>query len=157
MSPAPSVAAVAELSLMPSYVPPPVPLTAAGGGGGDRGGQGGGGAEQTIELLRTQLREIVTRQIYHSIFVVSAADDHVATHLRSLSSITPSHLGVTKALCLPSLWTAAANQLKRIDSIATPAAGLRCVMRSWDALLGVLGVWSKHAQVLSGRLASLRF
>ena len=37
-------------------------------------------------------------------------------------------------------------QLSALDSIATPAAGLRCVLRSWDALLGVLGVWSKHAQ-----------
>ena len=46
----------------------------------------------------------------------------------------------------PALWKKAATQLQAIDGVTTPATALRCVLHSWDALLGVLGVWSKHAQ-----------
>lgn len=62
-------------------------------------------------------------------------------HLLSLADLAPAHLGVSRALCVPGLWRAAVSQLAPLDSVATPAAGLRCVLRAWDALLGVLGVW----------------
>ena len=102
--------------------------------------------EGTVALLRTHLREVLTRQLYHSLLARSADDEPVHTHLKTLSSLRPEHLGVNAVLCMPDLWSAAVQQLKSLDSVPTPAAGLRCVLRSWDALLGVLGVWSKHAQ-----------
>ena len=38
------------------------------------------------------------------------------------------------------------EQLRALEVAPTPAAALRCVLHSWDALLGVLGVWQRHAQ-----------
>ena len=102
--------------------------------------------DETANLLRVHLREIATRQVYHSLFACSADDASVAAHLRSLSTLQPEHLGVKRALAKRELWQAASHQLQAIDGVTTPAAALRCVLRSWDALLGVLGVWSKHAQ-----------
>ena len=78
------------------------------------------------------------RRRYPALFARSADDAPVAAHLRALAHVRPAHLGVATALCAPSLWLAAVEQLRALDGAPTPAAGLRCVLRTWDALLGVL-------------------
>jgi hypothetical protein len=83
--------------------------------------------DQTGQLLRRHLREIATRQVYHSLYATSVDDATVAAHLRSLAALTPDQLGVKKRLAEPALWKNAATQLKAIDGVTTPAAALRCV------------------------------
>ena len=38
------------------------------------------------------------------------------------------------------------QQLVPLDDMRTPTDVLRVITRTWDSLLGVLGVWSRHAQ-----------
>ena len=54
----------------------------------------------------------------------------------------------TKRLSLSerALWDAAVVQLRRLDQATTASAALSCVLRTWDALLGVLGVAHKGIQ-----------
>ena len=123
-----------------------------GGGASSTGASAASDAARSAEdgaktaLLRSHLRELLTRQLYHSLLARSADDEAVAAHLSTLDVLEPAHLGVTKALRMPHLWSGAIAQLRALDAVPTPAAGLRCILRSWDALLGVLGVWSRHAQ-----------
>ena len=68
--------------------------------------------DETASLLRSRLREVATRQVYHSLFATSADDQLVAAHLRSLSVLRPSHLGVKPSLASKALWQAAAVQVR---------------------------------------------
>ena len=54
--------------------------------------------------------------------------------------------GAPAELSNPELWKAAVRQLQAFGRALTPAAALQCVLHTWDALLGVLGVWHRHAQ-----------
>lgn len=58
----------------------------------------------------------------------------------------PVHLGSPPSLSTPGLWKGPVDQLCGLSQALTPSAALRCVMSTWDSLLGVLGARHRHAQ-----------
>ena len=121
----------------------------SGRGGAVDDGRASSGAARDSPVLgavRPHLRQLLTRQLYHSLYASSQHDAAVRSHLTSLQPLQPSALGVPKVLCLPGLWASAVQQLLPLDDMRTPTDVLRVITRTWDSLLGVLGVWSRHAQ-----------
>ena len=74
---------------------------------------------------------------------VGSADERLYSHTLALRNTPAATVGLSPDICArlsPRAFDTAAAQLRALPSVRGPQAKLRCMLRAWDCVLGVLGL-----------------